>query len=595
MFRVRYVRFTFFLAALPPVLLIAGCGTGGPENNVQVPTTPASHSVEDLTPDSPDSAIDIPIQFEDVSGTTGIQFVHVSGDCREKPFPAANGSGVAALDLDLDGWTDLLFLNGTTFPMTDAPDGPHDQCYKNVGRWSFRNVTSQTGLGSTGYSAGVACGDFNADGFPDAFVNCVGRNRFYINCGDGTFTDVTDEAAVGDPSWGTSAATLDFDGDGDLDLYACNYGEWDWATNAFCGDREKDIRIFCSPRTIKAVPDRLFENLGNGQFRDVLSTAGIDREPGRGQGVIAADIDNDHLTDLYIGNDINPNSLFRNRGDGTFDDMTDLTGTAVDFAGQNQAGMGVDIADVDRDGLVELFVTNYEGEHNTFYRNLGNNIFQDFSQSSGIAAQSMKWVGWGISFTDLNADGWKDLVVTNGHTDDNLQSLGRDGMYEQPPLLYFNRGGRLETVKSPRNSYFERRHPGRALVATDLDRDLLPDLVFGHKDAKPAILKNRSPTMDPESQRVVEITFVGVTANRDGVGVTVSTTGIPPVNRDQVKSGGSYLSSRPGFLTLCLNPEEEGSLSVQWPNGHLQNVIVPIDSGRYVIVEGRPAIGVSHE
>jgi enediyne biosynthesis protein E4 len=528
-----------------------------------------------------------PLRFTDISGSVGIDFQHISGDCEQKPFPAANGSGVAAFDFDLDGWFDLLFLNGTSFPINEIGGGTGDACFRNRRALSFSNVTAVTGLGAFGYSAGAVTGDFNCDGFPDVFVNCFGKNRFYFNQGDGSFLESAQECGLQDPAWGTSAAALDFDNDGDLDLYACNYAEWDWETNPFCGDRQKNIRIFCSPRSVKPVADRLFENLGDGRFRDVLVEVGIGREPARGQGVIAADIDDDGLTDLYVGNDMNTNSLFRNKGDGTFEDLTDISGAGVDFAGQIQAGMGVDIADVDRDGLVEIFVTNYEGEHNAFYQNLGRNVFQDSSQSRGLAAPSMKWVGWGTRFSDLDLDGWTDLVITNGHTDNNLQKMGRDSVYEQPPLLFRNENGRLMPVASPADSYFGTSHPGRSLCVVDLDRNLTPDIVVGHKDQPPAILRNDSDTK--ATRNVICLSFIGTRVNRDGIGVGVEVLGATPVMKSQIKSGGSYLSSDPCTMTLSLSETDDKQLKIRWPGGQTQNLAVPREPGRYTVVEGRGA------
>ncbi len=534
------------------------------------------------------TAITSPIRFSDLSESVGIKFQHVSGDSEQKPFPAANGSGVAAFDYDLDGWFDLLFLTGTTFPIAEVAGGPRDACFRNCRAWSFSDVTDVCGLGAVGYSAGVVTGDFNRDGFPDVFVNCFGENRFYFNQGDGSFLESARACGLQDPSWGTSAAVLDFDNDGDLDLYTCNYAEWTWETNPFCGDRERNIRIFCSPRSVKPVADMLFENLGDDQFRDVLNEAGLGRDPARGQGVVAADIDNDGLTDLYVGNDMNTNSLFRNKGDGTFEDLTDLSGAGVDFAGQIQAGMGVDIADIDRDGRVEIFVTNYEGEHNAFYQNLGRNVFQDASQSKGLAAPSMKWVGWGTRFTDLDLDGWTDLVITNGHTDNNLQRMGRDSVYEQPPLLFRNQEGRLMPVISSANSYFGTSHPGRALCTVDLDRNLTPDIVVGHKDQPPAILRNDSET--DATRQVICLSFVGTELNRDGIGVGVEVLGIDPILRSQIKSGGSYLSSDPSTMTLSLAESGGKELRILWTGGRIESLAMPIESGRYTVVEGRGSI-----
>lgn len=583
------MRLSYFLTVLISLVCLHGCQEPARHSQMKSADDEGQSGSEPVQvaeeADSGPSLSLSPIRFSDVSHKVGIDFQHVSGDSDQKPFPAANGSGVAAFDYDLDGWFDLLFLNGTTFPITEAAGGPGDSCYRNRRDWSFSEVTDVSGLGAFGYSAGVITGDFDCDGFPDVFVNCFGDNRFYFNQGDGSFQESARARGLQDESWGTSAAALDFDNDGDLDLYACNYAEWAWETNQFCGDRQKNIRIFCSPRSVKPIADRLFENLGDGRFKDVLIAAGLGREPARGQGVVAADIDNDGLSDLYIGNDMNTNSLFRNKGDGTFEDLTDISGAGVDFAGQIQAGMGVDIADIDRDGLVEIFVTNYEGEHNSFYQNLGGISFQDLSQSKGLAAPSMKWVGWGTRFADFDLDGWTDLVITNGHTDNNLHRMGRDSQYEQPPLLFHNQNGRLMPVVSSDDSYFSKSHPGRSLCVADLDQNLTPDIVMGHKDQIPAILKNESEI--DATDRVFSLRFIGTHLNRDGIGVGVEVPGMDPILKAQIKSGGSYLSSDPYVITLSLKAGENRELNVRWPGGRVETLAVPAGSGRYTVIEGR--------
>jgi len=428
----------------------------------------------------------------------------------------------------------------------------------------------------------------NSDGFPDIYVNCFGVNLLYLNQGDGTYYECGHAAGVDDPSWGTSALTFDFDFDGDLDIYVCNYAEWTWETNAYCGDRQKQIRIFCSPRTVKPIADLLFENLGDGTFREALQAAGLGRPPARSQGIVAADIDNDGLSDLYVGNDLNLNSLFRNKGDGTFEDLTDISGAAVDFAGQIQAGMGVDVADADKDGAVEIFVTNYEGEHNTLYRNIGDSSFQDVSQSQGLAASSMRWVGWGNRFADFDLDGWLDLVITNGHTDNNLQALGRDSQYEQPPLLFHNQAGRLELIESPPSNYFSGQYPGRSLCVADLDGDLDPDLVIGHKDQSPALLRNVSRDTPPKGFLVIDLTFAGVESNRSAIGLQLEIEGQLTKEQHQIKSGGSYLTSHPQRMTLAVPQNSNGiSARIRWPNGRFATVRLPEFPGSYTLIEGR--------
>ncbi len=573
------------------LVAVLGCtqNDSAPTQNVETTNSPGSGTPVTATTSTASPGESSPLRFEDVTQQSGIEFVHVSGDSKEKPFPAADGSGVAAIDLDVDGLDDLVFLNGTTFPISHSPTGPHDSCYRNLGSLRFVDVTSPTGLGSTGYSAGAAVGDFNSDGFPDLFVNCFGDDLLYLNQGDGTFTECAQTSGASDPLWGTSALFLDFDFDGDLDLYVCNYAEWSWETNTFCGDRQKGIRIFCSPRTVKPVPDRLFENLGDGTFVDALEKAGLNRSPARSQGVVCADVDNDGLPDLYIGNDLNPNSLFKSKGDGTFEDLSDVSGAGVDFAGQIQAGMGVDVADVDRDGAVEIFVTNYEGEHNTLYKNLGGAMFQDSSQSEGVAAPSMRWVGWGTSFVDFDLDGWPDLVVTNGHTDNNLKDIGRDGQYEQPPLLFHNSNGRLRLVTSSPDNYFSQDHPGRSLCVSDLDLDFRPDLIMGHKDQRPAILRNGASAAKSDERTAIRFNVIGTQSNRSAIGFQAEVENQDRTSRYQLKSGGSYLASHTHSLIITMSRSGRSTPArIRWPTDNPEQAVeLPVASGTYSLLEGR--------
>lgn len=509
-----------------------------------------------------------PIHFTEVTAGSGVDFVHLSGDSAEKPFPAANGSGVAAFDFDLDGRVDLYFLTGTPFPIDPARAGPTNRCYRNLGDWRFQDVTDSSGLGDRGYSAGVAVGDFDSDGFPDVFINSFGPHRFYRNAGDGTFSEIAERVGLNADGWGTSAAFLDYDHDGFLDLYVCHYAVWSLASNQFCGDRARGVRIFCNPTTVDPAPHLLFHNEGDGRFQDATLAAGVGNVRGRGQGVVAADVNADGLTDLYVTNDLDPNFLFLNAGGGRFVERGQESGTATDFMGRVQAGMGVDAADLDRDGLIDLFVTNYEGEHNAFYRNLGGDLFQEVSRSSGLAAESIPWIGWGTALVDFDLDGWLDVVVTNGHTDNNLREMGRDSPYAEPPGLWRNIKGRCHYVGgAAAGSYFAASHVGRGLAVADLDDDGDPDLIVIHQDGAPALLRNDCP-VTPERTRIA-IRLIGTSSNRSSIGaeLTLSTAAGGVVTK-QVNGGGSYLSASELRVFFTIEAAAEGAkLQIRWPSG----------------------------
>jgi len=527
-----------------------------------------------------------PIHFTDMTAGSGIDFVHVSGDSSEKPFPAANGSGVGAFDYDLDGQVDLYFLTGTGFPIDRARTSPVNRCYQNLGDWMFRDVTGPTGLGDNGFSAGVAVGDFDSDGFPDVFINTFGPHRLHRNCGDGTFSEIGSAAGVDVDGWGTSAAFLDYDNDGLLDLYVCHYAVWSLETNHYCGDRARGVRIFCNPTSVEAAPHVLFHNEGDGRFRDASSETGIAGSRGRGQGVVATDVDGDGLIDLYVTNDLHPNLLFFNLGDGRFLEAGQESGTATDFMGRVQAGMGVDAADLNHDGRFDLFVTNYEGEHNSYFENLGDRLFQEVSRTRGLAAESIPWVGWGTALADYNLDGWPDVVVTNGHTDDNLQSMGRDSSYAQPPGLWLNVTGQFRYVGGgAAGEYFSRDHVGRGLAIADLDNDGDLDLVISHQDARPALLSNDCLPVNERSWIRVQLT--GIESNRDAVGAVITLTfrdGQSLVQ--QIKGGASYLCANELRQLFYAGPDGSGlTLQIRWPSGQ-RTVSVPVSPQRaYRLIE----------
>ncbi len=517
---------------------------------------------------------------------TGIDFRHVSGNSPEKPFPATNGSGAAALDYDLDGRYDLYFASGQPFPLPPRKGRSWNRLYRNLGAWKFADVTEGAGFPNAGYSAGLAVGDYNADGFPDVYVSCFGANRLYENLGDGTFADVSELAGAADEKWGTSAAFLDYDQDGLLDLYVCNYAQWTYEDNRFCGDRERNVRIFCHPQSVRPEPDCLFRNLGDGRFQNVARETPLASRSGRAQGVLAADVNRDGLVDLYVGNDLHPNALFLNMGGGRFQDASEASGAAYSFQGAAQAGMGVAGGDVNGDGFWDLFVTNFERDANTLYLNNHAAIFDDRSRAMGLAAGSQAWVGWGTAFVDFDLDGWKDLIVTNGHVDDNLKLLGRDSPYAQPTIVWRNNRTRFDQLKRGVGSFFEALHPGRGLAAVDLDNDGDTDIVVTLQDQTPALLRNDRSTVSSAGGDSVSLRLVGTQSNRDAVGAVLTVSAGGRVFVEQVQGGGSYLSAH-DLRQIVAKAIGSGPLraEVRWPSGLISTVQGMKFGEHYVIIE----------
>ena len=326
-----------------------------------------------------------PFRFTEIAREAGIDFVHFSGMTDEKHFPTANGSGAAIFDFDNDGLFDLYFATCTLLPLGTAEKGPN-RLYKNLGGNHFKDVTEVSGLGFRGFCHGIIAGDIDNDGDQDVFLCNYGSNALYLNNGNGTFTDISKQAGIDAPNWSSGGAMLDYDNDGFLDIYVTNYGRWNYPEDHhLTGDLQKKVYLYASPRTIKTVQHLFFHNNGNRTFTErVRQGHSLDREPnlrprsdGHGFGVVTADVNNDGLIDIFVANDMNPNFLFLNRGDGTFDDVSEESGAALNQNGKAQSGMGVDAEDVDGDGLPELFVTNFSNEPSTLYQNFGNGVFQE--------------------------------------------------------------------------------------------------------------------------------------------------------------------------------------------------------------------------
>ncbi len=569
--------------------LLAGCRDPESSPAVVAKDPPASSLRSDAPPGEVNGPmVTGPVWFRTIEGV-GIDFRHASGTSPVKPFPAANGSGLAAFDYDLDGRSDLYFATGTPFPLDADRSQPADRFYRNVDAWTFEDVTQRCGLGHNGYGAGVTYGDFDNDGFPDVYVACYGANVLYRNQGDGTFTKLDEASGMADPGWATSAAMLDYDGDGLLDIYVCNYGQWTLEENRWCGDRSRDLRYYCSPLTVKPAADALLRNLGDDRFEDRAADVGLAQRPGRSQGVVAADLDGNGTIDLYVGNDLNANSMFLNQGHGMFADASEASGVAYDYLGGMQAGMGVDAADVSGDGLPELFVTNFEGEHNAYYENLGSGQFQEVSQQRGLYAAGLPWVGWGTALADFDLDGRLDLVVINGHVDENRPDVD----HAQPALLYHNTGGgRFALVGEQAGDYFQQPHTGRALAVADLDNDGDQDLVMGHRDGPPSLLCNEryrpglSSAAEDDGRRSISIRLVGTQSNRDAIGSTLTLRAGDHRQVLQVKGGGSYLSAHdPRKLFAVPADVSSVDLNVRWPDGSVSELNGVQPGGSYTVIQ----------
>jgi len=542
-----------------------------------------------------------PFRFAEIAQEAGIDFVHFSGMTEEKQYPTANGSGVAIFDCDNDGRLDLYFATGTRLPLGTAHKGPN-RLYKNLGHNRFRDVTESSGLGFAGYCHGIVVGDIDNDGDQDVFLCNYGPNALFLNNGDGTFRDISMAAGIGTavasdrPNWSTGGAFFDYDNDGDLDLYVSNYGQWKLPDDDhFCtGQRynhapgEAKVRTYCSPNSIKPARHSLYRNNGDHTFTDVTVVAGVARIDGRGFGVVAADLNGDGRVDLYVANDMCPNFVYFNRGDGTFEDVTESSGAGYDAHGRTHAGMGVDAEDVNGDGRPDLLVTNFANEANSLYMNLGQGMFGDQTPTSGMSSDSTPWVGWGCALADFDNDGWPDCFVANGHVDDNLHLLGRHTPYAQPPLLHRNRNGqRFQLATRDAGRYFDSDRVGRGAAFGDIDDDGDIDIVVNHKDGAPALLRNDTPT----DNHWIRLSLVGTKSNRDAIGarVEVELTGRTLVR--QRKGGSSLESAHDPRLLFGLGAETEArKVTIRWPSGRVSTAEHLAADTSYRVVEpcGQP-------
>ena len=537
---------------------------------------------------SPVSAVrtlqaDPAVPFSDRTRALGIDFRHQRGASAQKHLVETMGSGCALLDYDGDGRLDVLLINGGRTP-DSPPFVPRAHAlYRNRGGGRLEEVTREAGLDlPAGYGMGVAVSDYDNDGDPDLYLTHFGPNRLYRNNGDGTFSDVTGRAGVAGAEWSTGAAFFDYDRDGAPDLYVVNYLDATFERNPPC--EMKGIRAYCHPRHFAGVPDRLYRNLGDGRFRDVSRSSGILNPEGKGLGVVAADFDGDGWVDLYVANDSVRNVLLRNKGDGTFSDVTLLSGTGYNSQAQAEAGMGVDAADYDGDRLLDIFVTNYDLETNALYRYQGNWLFGDERWRSGLARKDRFLLGFGAGFLDFDNDGDRDLLVVNGHVVDNIERIQPDLSHPQPDQLFENRGGRF--VEHGPFYRWSSRQPrvGRGAALGDIDNDGDIDVLISNCGAEPTLLINRVGAR----RNWIQLRLTGTDSSRDAVGTRLTLTTAEGEQSDQITGGGSYLSAsdlRAHFgLGEAVRVEE---IRIRWPSGK-EEVLKDIPANRILqVTEGR--------
>jgi enediyne biosynthesis protein E4 len=507
-------------------------------------------------------------QFVDVTANAGIQFRHNSGAYGGKLLPETLGSGCAFLDYDGDGWQDILLVNAMDWPKHKRQRSTL-RLYRNNRNGTFSDVTRKAGLDVEMYGMGVAVGDYNNDGYPDIFISCVGQSRLFRNTGKGTFVDATRSSGLfGRQGFSTSAMWFDFDRDGLLDLFVCNYVKWSPEHDVFCSLDGKN-KSYCTPEAYRGETCWLFRNRGNGTFEDVTAKSGVFDTSSKSLGVAMLDYDNDGWPDLMVANDTQPNKLYRNLGNGTFKEVAVDAGVAFSADGKARAGMGVDAADFDNSGRAGIAVTNFDNEMIGLYRASKPGDYVDVASQAGVGAPSKTTLGFGCAFLDVNLDGALDLVAVNGHIDETARNIRYGIGYAQAPHLFLNNGnGSFRDVASEAGAEFRAPKVGRGLAYGDFDRDGDADILMTTNNG-PAYLFRNDQTSGNKS---IRFRLIGTKSNRDAIGATVRVTSGDLTQTRTVKSGSSYLSQSELPLTFGLGKRDRADrVVIQWPSGRTED------------------------
>jgi hypothetical protein len=494
---------------------------------------------------------------------SGIVWTHDNAMSPDRHLPETMGPGVAFFDYDNDGWMDIFLVNSGESDFYKPGKPLRNALYKNNRDGTFTDVTEKAGVaGGKSFGMGVAVGDYDNDGWSDLFVTAYGRSTLYRNNGDGTFTDVTEKAGLVFPNWATSAVWFDYNNDGLLDLFVCSFVQYNPASGITCGDNKLKRKYYCIPRVFKPSSSLLFHNNGDGTFREVGKGTDIEKALGKALGVVATDINNDGLMDLFVANDTVQNFLFVNRGNGKWEEKALAAEVGFSDNGQARSGMGVDAADIDGDGLVDLFVANVDQEMFSLYKNSGKEAFVDVAHRHDIAKSTRLLSGWGLKFFDYDNDGNLDLILANGHPDDMIDTYSAQVKYKEPLILFHNDGKRLNDVSAAAGPIFKKDFPARGLAVGDFDNDGLPDILIGNNGAAPVLLRNNTAP----GNHWLGVRLVAKTTNRDAIGARL-TWSAGGVTRSRLKNnGGSYLSSHDPREVIGIGKAAKIDwLEVRWP------------------------------
>ena len=531
------------------------------------------------------------VVFTDVTKAAGIKFTSFSSADKKYIVESMNG-GVALFDFDGDGRLDIYLVNSYTVEaaLANRPRPPA-ALYRNRGDGTFEEVAAKAGVADPGWAMGVAVGDYDNDGFDDLYVTCFGPNRLYHNRRNGTFEDVTAKAGVGDPRFSTGAAWGDYDRDGDLDLFVANYVDFkledlpQFGKGQLC--QYRGIPVQCGPRGLSGSGDVLYRNNGDGTFTDVAKAAKVEDPSGYyGLGVMWTDFDDDGWLDILVANDATPNYVYRNNQDGTFREMGLMMGLAVDENGNEQGSMGISIGDYDRDGRLDVVITNFADQYNTIYHKNPDGTFTDVSRATKTADVSMPYVGWGTKLFDYDNDGWLDLMVVNGHVYPQIEGAYPGGMYRQRKLFYRNvRDGMFAEVASSLGAALMEPRASRGAAFGDYDEDGDEDLIVNDLDGPPMLLRNDGGS---KAGHWISLKLVGTKSNRNAVGAKVWLKAGGMTQVDEVHSGDSYLSHSDWRLHFGLGAATKvDEVTIRWPGGASEKLTGLSADRALTVVEGR--------
>ncbi len=527
-----------------------------------------------LSPGGPTPA-NVPGLFVDVTAASGVHFTAVASHTSKKYLMETMGSGVALLDYDNDGLLDIFFVNGA--PLSDptakgtipqkASEKDWNRLYHQKKDGTFEDVTIKAGLQGAGYGMGVAVGDYDNDGFEDLYVTAYGGNRLYHNNGNGTFSDVTEKSGTAGSGWSTSAAWVDLDNDGLLDLVVLRYLQWDF-DDIWCGERREGYRSYCHPDIFKAIPPLVYHNDGNGHFTEISAKIGLS-VPGKGLGIAIADFDRDGHTDIAIANDSMPEFLYRNKGNGTFEEQGLIAGIAVDSDGHTFAGMGIDFQDYNNDGLPDLVITDLANQKYALYRNNGDGSFTYDTYLSGLGVMTLLRSGWGVAFLDYDNDGRKDLLFAQGHDLDTIELTSAQIHYREPMLLARNTGKGFVDVSANSGPVFHEAWVARGLAIGDINNDGRVDAVVTTNDGPAHILRNQTPT----ANHWLTLSLTGHRSNRDAIGAEIKLTTAHGSQLVTVTTSGGYLSASDKRAHFGLGSDTvANAIDIRWPSGILQHL-----------------------